>query len=76
MTDDVVSELGVAISKAHDSLRRDLSKLRSILWELSVSAAFPGVDYLAIFELPVFDEQTTGTLQRINAASAVNRPSS
>lgn len=29
MTDDVVSELGVAISKAHDSLRRDLSKLRT-----------------------------------------------
>ncbi len=29
MTDDVVSELGVAITKAHDALRRDLSKLRT-----------------------------------------------
>jgi hypothetical protein len=44
-----------------------------ILWELSVSAEFPGVDYLAIFELPVFDEQSAGTLQRTNVDSAANR---
>lgn len=35
-----------------------------ILWELSVTSAFPGIAYLATFELPVFDAKTTATLRR------------
>lgn len=35
-----------------------------ILWELSVAAALPGVDYQAAFELPVFDEETAEALRR------------
>ncbi|MBI4193858.1 MAG: hypothetical protein HY526_02140 [Betaproteobacteria bacterium] len=35
-----------------------------ILWELSVTAALPGIDYHAAFELPVFDVETAEALRR------------